>query len=128
MFSADHFHPSAEGYARAAAVMMPTLMAALGEDDRTPATGPEGVRSLPQAAQEAARTAGTEVSAARVDGRELGPAGRWAELRLHPWFGEQRLRFGHRHPPTPAVSEGDSVTSGSLRSADTAVGWTPEDH
>src|SRR3954452_18248310 len=27
MFGADHFHPSAEGYARAAAVMMPTLMA-----------------------------------------------------------------------------------------------------
>jgi lysophospholipase L1-like esterase len=128
MFSADHFHPSAEGYARAAAVMMPTLMAALGEDDRTPATGPDGVRSLPEAAAEAARTAGTEVSAARVDGREHGPAGRWAHLRRHPWFGEQRLWFGHRHPVTPAVSEGDSVTSGSGRSADTAVGWTPEDH
>ncbi|MDT4992959.1 MAG: hypothetical protein QOH97_2851 [Actinoplanes sp.] len=129
MFSADRFHPSAEGYARAAAVMMPTLMAALGEDDRTPASGPEGVRSLPQAAHEAVRAAGTEVSAAEVDGHDRGPAGRWAELRRHPWFGEQRLRFGHRNAPTAAaVSEGDSVISASGRSAATTVGWTPEDH
>jgi lysophospholipase L1-like esterase len=97
MFSSDRFHPSAEGYARAAAVIMPTLMAALGEDDRTPATGTQGVRTLPQAAQEAVRAAGTEVSAARVDGRERGPAGRWAQLRRHPWFGEQRFR--PRRPP-----------------------------
>jgi hypothetical protein len=128
MFSSDHFHPSAEGYARAAAVMMPTLMAVLGEDDRAPATGADGVRSLPEAAQEAVRAAGTEVSAAKVDGRERGPAGRWAELRRHPWFGEQRLRFGHRHPAPIVVADGDSVTSGSGRSAATAVGWTPEDH
>jgi lysophospholipase L1-like esterase len=123
MFGSDHFHPSVEGYARAAAVMMPTLMAALGADDRSTATGPEGVRSLPQAAQEAARTAGTEVSAARVDGREHGPAGRWAQLRRHPWFGEQRLWFGHR--PAAPEPAGTPVPSG--RSAATAVGWTPED-
>ena len=124
MFSADRFHPSAEGYARAAAVMMPTLMAALGAEDRSPATGPDGVRTLPQAAHEAVRTAGTEVSAARVDGRERGPAGRWAQLRRHPWFGEQRLWFGHR-PAVPGPVE-TSVPSG--RSAPAAVGWTPEDH
>ena len=120
MFSSDRFHPSAEGYARAAAVVMPTLMAALGEDDRTPATGAAGVRSLPQAAHEAVRTAGTEVSAAKVDGRERGPAGRWAQLRRHPWFGEQRLRFGHK----PQVATKAAVPSS--RSADRAVGWTPE--
>ena len=128
MFSSDHFHPSAEGYARAAAVMMPTLMSMLGEEERAPATGPDGVRSLPQAAQEAVRAAGTEVSPARVDGHERGPAGRWAQLRRHPWFGEQRLRFGHRPPAAPTSSEEISVTSGSGRSAATAVGWTPEDH
>ena len=121
MFSSDNFHPSAEGYARAAAVMMPTLMAMLGEDDRVTATGPEGVRSLPQAAHEAVRSAGTEVSATRVDGRERGPAGRWAELRKHPWFGEQRSWFGHKPAapmPSPSVPTGRSVPS--------AVGWTPE--
>jgi lysophospholipase L1-like esterase len=123
MFGADHFHPSVEGYARAAAVMMPTLMAALGQDDRAPATGPDGVLSLPEAAQEAARTVGTEVSAARVDGRETGPAGRWAHLRRHPWFSEQRLWFSHRSGGPDAT--GTPVPSG--RSASTAVGWTPED-
>jgi hypothetical protein len=130
MFSSDRFHPSAEGYARAAAVVMPTLLAALGEDDRTAVTGPEGVRSLPQAAHEAVRAAGTEVSGARVDGRDRGPAGRWAELRRHPWFGEQRFLFGHR--PTSASTVDDSVPavartvrSGIGRSASSAVGWTP---
>ena len=120
MFASDRFHPSVEGYARAAAVMMPTLMAALGEDDRAPVTGAEGVRTLPQAAHEAARAAGTEVSATKVGGRERGPAGRWAELRRHPWFGEQRFRFGHK----PQVASNATVPSG--RSAPSAVGWTPE--
>ena len=134
MFSSDHFHPSAEGYARAAAVLMPTVLAALGEDDRTAVTGPDGVRSLPQAAHEAVRAAGTEVSGARVDGREHGPAGRWAELRRHPWFGEQRFFFGHRPAATsPKTStRGDvaphatrPVRSGIGRSASSAVGWVP---
>ena len=125
MFSSDHFHPSAEGYARAAAVVMPTLMAALGEDDRAAVTDAEGgVRSLEEAAQEAVRSAGTEVSATEVDGRERGPAGRWAVLRRHPWFGEQRFWFGHRPPTTPT----GPATVPSGRSADSAVGWTPDAH
>ncbi|GAB1689492.1 hypothetical protein KRM28CT15_12950 [Krasilnikovia sp. M28-CT-15] len=131
MFSSDRFHPSAEGYARAAAVMMPTLMAALGEDDedRPPVASSEGVRSLPAAAQEAVRAAGTEVSAARVDGHERGPAGRWAQLRRHPWFGEQRLWFGHRAPARPGnPAVGAPVASGQAGSAPSPVGWTAEDH
>src|SRR4051794_7412556 len=90
MFGSDRFHPSVEGYARAAAVIMPTLMAALGEDDRVSSIAPDGVRSLPEAAHEAVRAAGTEVSPTEVDGHERGPAGRWAQLRRHPWFGEPR--------------------------------------
>jgi hypothetical protein len=122
MFSSDHFHPSAEGYARAAAVVLPTLLAALGEDDRPPVTPAEGgVLSLPEAAHEAVRAAGTEVSAAR------GPAGRWAVLRRHPWFGEPRLWFGHHRAPAPAAPAG-GATVPSGRSASSAVGWTPEDH
>ncbi len=113
MYSSDRFHPSAEGYARAAAVVMPTLMAALGEDDRAVLTGGEGVRSLQEAAQEAVQAPGTEVSA----------AGRWAVLRRHPWFGEPRSWFGHRAAPAPA----DGAVPGD-RSASSAVGWTPEDH
>jgi lysophospholipase L1-like esterase len=141
MFSADKFHPSADGYARAAAVMLPTLLAALGEDDRTAVTGPEGVRTLPQAAHEAVRAAGTEVSAVSVDGREAGPAGRWAVLRRHPWFGEQRHWFGLR-VTQPSVTGGEPHGTGAIpttpggtpagpsaheggRSAPGPVGWTP---
>jgi lysophospholipase L1-like esterase len=115
MFASDRFHPSAEGYARAAAVMLPTLLASLGEDDRAALSPGEGVRGLEEAAHEAVRAAGTEVSATRVDGLERGPAGPWATLRRHPWFG-----------PRPASAATTSVPSG--RSASGAVGWTPEDH
>lgn len=151
MFSSDQFHPSAEGYARAASVIMPTLMAVLGEDDRSPVAPGVGVRSLGAAAHEAVRTPGTEVRATRVDGRERGPAGRWAQLRRHPWFGEQRLWFGHRSPastvadggpPQPAagdgtgpagggsswVTRGGSAPATSGRSAPGIVGWSSEDH
>lgn len=89
MFAWDRFHPSAEGYAMAAAALLPTMLSALGsgpERRATPARG-EGVRSLPKAAQEAARHAGTEVSGTQVRGRDRGPAGRWAQLRRRAFFG-----------------------------------------
>jgi lysophospholipase L1-like esterase len=84
MFSWDRFHPSAEGYAAAAAAILPTALAALGAEERpTPRrdTGRD-VRALPAAAAEAAQHGGTEVSGARVAGRDRSPAGRWAQLRV----------------------------------------------
>ncbi|MEW2383198.1 SGNH/GDSL hydrolase family protein [Micromonospora sp. NPDC047707] len=89
MFAWDRFHPSAEGYAVAAAALLPTLLSALGagQERRAAPTRGEGVRSLPEAAQEAARHAGTEVSGAQVRGRDRGPAGRWAQLRRRALFG-----------------------------------------
>jgi len=107
MFSSDQFHPSAEGYARAAAVMLPTLLAALGEDDRP--TAGVGVSSLEDAAQEAVRTAGTEVTPATPGGPPL-------QLRRHPWFTEPRTWFGQK----ASVPSGPSDTG--------AVGWSPADH
>nr|WP_239162801.1 SGNH/GDSL hydrolase family protein [Actinoplanes rishiriensis] len=104
MFSSDRFHPSAEGYARAAAVVLPTLLALLGEDDRAPAPA---IRGLEEAAHEAVRAAGTEVSTTKAGGR--------AVLRRHPWFGEARTWFGHKA----------SVPSGPPAAG--AVGWTPAD-
>ncbi|MEU8296735.1 SGNH/GDSL hydrolase family protein [Micromonospora sp. NPDC048909] len=88
MFAWDRFHPSAEGYAMAAAALLPTVLSALdaGAERRAPTPG-QGVRSLPEAAQEAARHAGTEVSATQVRGRDRGPAGRWAQLRRRAFFG-----------------------------------------
>jgi lysophospholipase L1-like esterase len=97
MFSADRFHPSADGYAAAAAVILPTLIAAAGGPRQEAAglPGDEGVRSLAQAAVEAADQAGTEVIGARVAGRERGPAGRWVQLR-------HRVRQLTERPQDPA--------------------------
>ncbi|KIR65167.1 SGNH/GDSL hydrolase family protein [Micromonospora haikouensis] len=89
MFAWDRFHPSAEGYAVAAAALLPTVLSALGgvQERRPGLARGEGVRSLPEAAQEAARHAGTEVSATQVRGRDRGPGGRWAQLRRRAFFG-----------------------------------------
>ncbi|MEV1144366.1 SGNH/GDSL hydrolase family protein [Micromonospora sp. NPDC049799] len=89
MFAWDRFHPSAEGYAVAAAALLPTVLSALGaaQERRAAPARDEGVRSLPEAAQEAARHAGTEVSGVQVRGRDRGPGGRWAQLRRRAFFG-----------------------------------------
>ncbi|MFU8849606.1 SGNH/GDSL hydrolase family protein [Micromonospora sp. SL1-18] len=88
MFAWDRFHPSAEGYAVAAAALLPTLLSALGAgQERRPSRAAQGVRSLPEAAHEAARHAGTEVSGIQVRGRDGGPGGRWAQLRRRAFFG-----------------------------------------
>jgi lysophospholipase L1-like esterase len=81
MFSTDRFHPSAEGYAAAAAALLPTALAALGVVDPRAITGDQQVRSLPRAAVEASQHAGTEVSGASVAGRDRETAGRWVALR-----------------------------------------------
>src|SRR3954451_11038375 len=124
MFSSDHFHPSAEGYARDADVVLPTLLAALGEDDRP--TAGVGVSSLEDAAQEAVRAAGTELTPPK-------PGGRRVQLRRHPWFGEPRNWFGHKAEallPAPGPADGAAGGGGENLgpSGAGAVGWTPADH
>ncbi len=90
LFSADRFHPSAAGYAAAAAALLPTMVAVLTTGpDQPDGNGPAAglpvrrarVSSLPRAAVTAAYHAGTEVSGTEVAGTERGPAGRWAQLR-----------------------------------------------
>jgi lysophospholipase L1-like esterase len=100
MFSYDRFHPSADGYRAAASAVLPTIVAALtgGASDSRVALGrTEGVRTLPQAAVEAVDRPGTEVSGVRVAGAEVGPAGRWAQLRTRVWRRTER-------PVDPAVN------------------------
>ncbi|WP_199485116.1 SGNH/GDSL hydrolase family protein [Actinomadura craniellae] len=84
MFSADRYHPSARGYAAAAAAMLPSMAAALSlEPDHEEVPEPrrgEGVLPVYLAAAEAAEEPGTEVAGTRVAGRERGPRGRWAML------------------------------------------------
>jgi lysophospholipase L1-like esterase len=110
MFAADRFHPSEQGYAAAAAAILPTALAALaagglaGAQEAAPSTRlslarGEGVRTLQQAATEAASQAGTEVSAVTVAGKERGPGGRWAELR-------HRIRQTVLVPREPAAAPG----------------------
>ncbi|GAA2421785.1 SGNH/GDSL hydrolase family protein [Actinomadura vinacea] len=82
MFSADRYHPSARGYAAAAAAVLPSMAAALGLEPEIEALPERGLGILPVylAAAEAAEEPGTEVAGARVAGRERGPRGRWAML------------------------------------------------
>lgn len=84
LFSVDRFHPSPAGYARVAAVLLPTVCAALGiwgpdTDDRAPdRRRGEGIGPVAVAAGQAVREPGTEVSATAMGGEERGPRGRWA--------------------------------------------------
>jgi len=97
MFGADRFHPSADGYVAAVAVILPTAVSALigPVAERPRMTRTEGLRSLTQAAVEAVERPGTEVSGAEVSGHAHGPAGRWAQLR-------QRVRQFTERPQDPA--------------------------
>lgn len=85
MFARDRFHPSAAGYAAAAAALFPTLASALGlwpEDEDLPdQPDAEGVLPVAVAAAAAAGQSGIEVSATQVEGHDRGPRGRWARLR-----------------------------------------------
>ncbi|SNR41717.1 SGNH/GDSL hydrolase family protein [Blastococcus mobilis] len=86
MFSVDEFHPSAHGYAQAAAVLLPSVADAVGV---WPASADRGrrpirrgtVRPVAKAAARAASRTGTEVQPAEVRGSDTGPRGPWALLR-----------------------------------------------
>ncbi|MGY1591312.1 SGNH/GDSL hydrolase family protein [Geodermatophilus sp. SYSU D00708] len=86
LFSVDEFHPSAAGYAAAAAVLLPSVADALGV---WPAAADRGLRNLrrdtvrpvARAAARAAGRTGTEVQATAVRGSDTGPRGPWARLR-----------------------------------------------
>lgn len=85
MFSSDRFHPSSEGYARAAAVMLPSVCDALGLRTVDSGRAPdhrrgEWVEPLAAAAERAVSDPGSEVSGAEVDGSTRGARGRWAQL------------------------------------------------
>lgn len=87
LFSPDRFHPSSAGYARAAAVMLPSVCDALGlvttQSGRVPDRHRnETVQPLPSAAEHAVADPGSEVSGAVVDGHPRSARGRWATLLL----------------------------------------------
>jgi lysophospholipase L1-like esterase len=85
MFSVDEFHPSAVGYAQAAAVLLPSVADAVGvwpaSERRVRPIRRGTVRPVAQAAARAASRTGTEVQPAEVRGSDTGPRGPWALLR-----------------------------------------------
>jgi lysophospholipase L1-like esterase len=85
LFSVDEFHPSAAGYAAAAAVLLPSAADVIGawpaSADRALRPGRrEIVRPVATAAARAANRPGTEVVATEVRGSDTGPWGPWARL------------------------------------------------
>ncbi|HEY6932744.1 MAG TPA: SGNH/GDSL hydrolase family protein [Marmoricola sp.] len=94
LFGPDRFHPSAAGYASMAAVLVPSVLAALGlapEDEGEPvALRGEGVLPIRYAAYEASRTPGTELGGTEVGGAKRGAGGRWVLLmrRRRPALGD----------------------------------------
>lgn len=85
MFAHDRFHPSSQGYAKAAEVLLPSVLDALGllnPDERLPDER-RGDALLPvaDAAATAADAVGAEVVATKIGSQERGPHGRWAQLR-----------------------------------------------
>ncbi len=83
LFGPDRFHPSAAGYARMSAAVLPTVLAALGlvpEEDTVPELSRgEAVLPLDVAVHEAARRPGSSVEPTAED--STGPLGRFAVLR-----------------------------------------------
>ena len=103
LFGPDRFHPSAAGYARMTAVVLPTVLAALGlapEEDVQPEVGRgEALLPIDVAVLEAARHPGASVEPAPAgQARAAGPRGRFVVLR-------RRRQQPEADVETPAVSE-----------------------
>ncbi len=115
MFSRDRFHPSAAGYARAAAALLPSVCAALGvwgadTSDRPPEPRRgEGIGPVAVAAGQAVKDPGTEVAPTQIAGQARGPRGRWAVL----------LR--RRHDVVPPAEDPVVPAEGSIADATVTV-------
>lgn len=85
LFGPDRFHPSADGYKSLAAVMLPSLLAAIGmvRDEEAELERQRGEAVLPvaTAAVRAVENPGTEVDGTEVGGARRGVRGLWVELR-----------------------------------------------
>jgi lysophospholipase L1-like esterase len=82
MFGPDRFHPSARGYGRAVAVVLPALCSALGLLPEPVESEPDAEEVLPvdRAAAAAVAAAGSEVRQAGQEEHRRGSLGLWARL------------------------------------------------
>ena len=127
MFSSDRFHPSAAGYARAAAVLLPSVVSALDlwpqAQPAWPSAGRVDVDDVAKAAARASRTAGTEVVGTEVDGAARGPRGRWAvaSLRRGVSVVARSIIPGADAPP-PASTPPEDPAAGDASPGDASPG------
>jgi lysophospholipase L1-like esterase len=112
LFSNDEFHPSAAGYASAAASLLPSVADVIGvwpaAADRGLRLRRDTVRPVAQAAARAAGRSGTEVQSTAVRGAESGPRGPWARLRRR------------RPPDIPTPEQADQSARTAVSSAEAA--------
>jgi lysophospholipase L1-like esterase len=105
-FGPDRFHPSAAGYSSLASVLLPSLLAALGEipDEELLPEAARGETVLPitEAAVEAAKVPGTELGGTEVAGQKRGALGRWVQLR-------RRRRQPEAEPEAPRATDDAQV-------------------
>ena len=116
LFGPDQFHPSAAGYRSLAAVLVPSMLAALGlipEDEAAPeALRGEGVLPITTAALQAVNIPGTELDGTEVAGRTRGVRGLWVELR-HRRRQPQPEAEAPGENEAPAQEEGEPAGTGS---------------
>jgi lysophospholipase L1-like esterase len=110
LFGPDQFHPSAAGYRSLSAVLLPSMLAALGlvpEDEAAPeALRGEGVLPITTAAIQAVNTPGTELDGTEVAGRSRGVRGLWVELRHRRRHPQPAGEAPEVSDEVPAASEG----------------------
>ena len=123
LFGPDQFHPSAAGYRSLAAVLLPSMLAALGlipDDEAEPeALRGEGVLPITAAALQAVNTPGTELDGTEVGGRARGVRGLWVELRhrrRHPRHRGRGARRARRPTPSAGNDDGPGPRSRGRRS------------
>lgn len=108
LFGPDRFHPSAAGYSSLAAVLLPSVLAAVGvipfEDLVPEAARGETMLPITEAAVEAAHNPGTEVDGTTVAGSARGARGRWVQLR-------RRRRQPEGEAEAPEATEAAAATA-----------------
>lgn len=110
LFGPDQFHPSAAGYRTLANLLIPSLLAVIGQvpDDEAVLESYRGEAVLPitRAAVRAVRQPGTELDGTEIAGRRTGVRGLWVELRhrrrLAQIAGEAPAESEHSNQPDPA--------------------------
>ena len=127
LFSADRFHPSAAGYARAASALLPSVCAALGLWAGEARRGPDRLRgervdTVERTAAQAARAPGSEVSPTGAAGSGRGRLGRAMLLR------RRRPDGPPEHDELDELDEEYDAVTESERHAEHAPERHPERH